>query len=230
MSTPAGGLQQRESQTLNAILGVVLAFALLFLFVNFFLANKRNNEDRGAIAAINEIQVRSQQIAKFAAEAAGGNLAAFAALQDTRDQIDARVTALTSGSDGSKFPAVPKIEQNLEVQPKVKLLGDSWNRVKKNANDILTRRSNVGDFTDNAVRFLERIAPLSVRSDQLAKSLADVSAPQDQIYVASRQVAIAERIIRRLTEIQAAGENASSARDGSAYDAAMSPGRRATIS
>ena len=108
MSTPKGGLQQRESQTLNAILGVVLAFALLFLFVNFFLANKRNTEDRGAIAAINEIQVRSQQIAKFAAEAAGGNLAAFAALQDTRDQIDARVTALTAGSDGVKFPAVPK--------------------------------------------------------------------------------------------------------------------------
>lgn len=214
MSTPAGGLQQRESQTLNAILGVVLAFALLFLFVNFFLANKRNTEDRGAIAAINEIQVRSQQIAKFAAEAAGGNLAAFAALQDTRDQIDARVTALTAGSDGVKFPAVPKIEQNLEVQSKVKLLTDSWAKVKKNANDILTRRSNVGDFTDNAVRFLERIAPLSVRSDQLAKSLADVNAPQDQIYVASRQVAIAERIIRRLTEIQAAGDNASSARDG----------------
>jgi twitching motility protein PilJ len=216
MSTPSGGLQQRESQTLNAILGIVLAVALLFLFVNFFLANKRNNEDRGAIAAINEIQVRSQQIAKFAAEAAGGNLTAFAALQDTRDQIDLRVKALSGSidSDGVKFPSVPALNKNPEVGASVKRLGESWNRVQKNANDILTRRSNVGEFTDISVQFLEKIVSLSVRSDQLAKSLADVNAPQDQIYVAARQVAIAERLSRRLTEIQAAGENAPSSRDG----------------
>jgi twitching motility protein PilJ len=214
MSTPAGGIQQRESQMLITILVVVLALSLLFLFVNFFLSNRRNTEDRGAIAAVNEIQVRSQQIAKFAAEAANGNLAAFEELKKTRDEIQLRVNALSVGSDGKTFPAVPPITQNVEVEPTIKKLAESWTRVQKNANDILTRRANVGSFTDTAVKFLEKIGPLSVRSDQLVKSLSDVNAPQDQIYVAGRQVALAERLSRRLTEVQAAGENAPSARDG----------------
>lgn len=214
MSTPAGGIQQRESQILITILVVVLTLSLLFLFVNFFLSNRRNNEDRGAIAAVNDIQVRSQQIAKFAAEAANGNLAAFEELRKTRDEIQLRVNALSAGSDGKNFPAVPPLTQNTEVTKEVQRVSDSWTKVQKNANDILTRRANVGNFTDTAFKFLDRIGPLTVRSDQLVKSLTDVNAPQEQIYVAGRQVALAERLSRRLTEIQAAGENAPSARDG----------------
>jgi twitching motility protein PilJ len=214
MSTPSGGMQQRESQTLIMILVGVLAISLLLLFVNFYLSNVRNTEDRGAIAAVNEIQVRSQQIAKFAAEAANGNLAAFEELKKTRDQIQLRVNALSEGSNAPEFPAVPNISRNSNIKPAVIKLADSWKKVQINANEILTRRANVGNFTDTAIKFSDKIVPLSVRSDQLSKSLADSGSSQDQVYVAGRQVALAERLSRRLTEIQAAGENAPSARDG----------------
>jgi twitching motility protein PilJ len=213
MSTPAGGIQ-RESQTLITILVVILAVSLLFLFVNFFLANRRNTEDRGALAAITDIQVRSQQIAKFAAEAANGNLAAFTELTNTSNEIQERITALKAGSAGGKFPAVPKIDQNPEIKPAVDRLETSWNSVRKNAQDILQRRSNVGSFSDTAAQFSSKIGPLAVRSDQLVKSLADSGASQEQVYMAGRQVSLAERLSRRLTEVQAAGENAPSSRDG----------------
>jgi twitching motility protein PilJ len=214
MSTPAGGMQQRESQTLITILVVILAVSLLFLFVNFFLANRRNNEDRGALAAVTDIQVRSQQIAKFAAEAANGNLAAFNELTTTSSEILARIEALQKGSDGKSFPAVPSIEQNPEIKPAVEKLAASWVKVRANAQAILQRRSNVGAFADTAVQFSSKIGPLAVRSDQLVKSLSDSGASQEQVYVAGRQVALAERLSRRLTEVQAAGENAPSSRDG----------------
>ncbi len=220
MSTPAGGLQQRESQTLVIVLLTLLGFALLILVVNFFLANKRNNEDRGAIAAAAEIQVRSQQIAKFAAEAADGNRAAFVNLENTRNDIQDRINALKDGSKTTdKFPYVPPISQNPEIAKYVKSLTESWEKVRANATAIVQRRSNVDAFTDTAADFTQKVGPLSVRSDQLVKSLSESNAPQSQVYVAGRQVAIAERLGRRLTEVQAAGENAPSARDGFLRDA-----------
>jgi twitching motility protein PilJ len=222
MSNPSGGSQQRESQALITILVVVLILSLLALFLNFFFANQRNNEDRGAIAATTEIQVRSQQIAKFAAEAANGNPAAFDELAKTRDEIQFRINALQKGSlPTDKFPAVPAIGRNSKVEPAVKKLVESWEMVKAQATAILTRKANIDNFSLTALSFSEKIGPLSVRSDQFAKILSERGASQDQIYIAGRQVAIAERLNRRLTEVQAAGENADAARDGFLRDAQM---------
>jgi len=222
MSNPSGGNQQRESQALITILVVVLILSLLALFLNFFFANQRNEEDRGAIAATTEIQVRSQQIAKFAAEAADGNPAAFDELEKTRDEIQFRINALQKGSlPTDKFPEVPPISRNERVEPAVKKLVESWEMVKAQATAILTRSANVDNFALTALSFSEKIGPLSVRSDQFAKILSERGAAQDQVYIAGRQVAIAERLNRRLTEVQAAGENADAARDGFLRDAQM---------
>jgi len=222
MSNPSGGSQQRESQALITILVVVLILSLLALFLNFFFANQRNEEDRGAIAATTEIQVRSQQIAKFAAEAANGNPAAFDELEKTRDEIQFRINALQKGSlETDKFPRVPPISRNPKVEPAVKKLVESWEMVKTQATAILTRSANVDNFSLTALSFSEKIGPLSVRSDQFAKILSERGASQDQVYIAGRQVAIAERLNRRLTEVQAAGENADAARDGFLRDAQM---------
>jgi len=222
MSNPGGGNQQRESQALITILVVVLILSLLALFLNFFFANQRNEEDRGAIAATTEIQVRSQQIAKFAAEAADGNPAAFDELEKTRDEIQFRINALQKGSLATdKFPRVPPISRNPRVEPAVKKLVESWEMVKAQATAILTRSANVDNFSLTALSFSEKIGPLSVRSDQFAKILSERGASQDQVYIAGRQVAIAERLNRRLTEVQAAGENADAARDGFLRDAQM---------
>ena len=222
MSNPSGGSQQRESQALITILVVVLILSLLALFLNFFFANQRNEEDRGAIAATTEIQVRSQQIAKFAAEAANGNPAAFDELEKTRDEIQFRINALQKGSlPTDKFPRVPPISRNPKVEPAVKKLVESWEMVKAQATAILTRSANVDNFSLTALSFSEKIGPLSVRSDQFAKILSERGASQDQVYIAGRQVAIAERLNRRLTEVQAAGENADAARDGFLRDAQM---------
>ncbi len=222
MSNPSGGSQQRESQALITILVVVLILSLLALFLNFFFANQRNEEDRGAIAATTEIQVRSQQIAKFAAEAANGNPAAFDELGKTRDEIQFRINALQKGSLATdKFPKVPPISRNPKVEPAVKKLVESWEMVKAQATAILERSANVDNFSLTALSFSEKIGPLSVRSDQFAKILSERGASQDQVYIAGRQVAIAERLNRRLTEVQAAGENADAARDGFLRDAQM---------
>ncbi len=221
MSTPSGGIQQRESQTLITVLLVVLVIALVVLFLNFLLSNRRNDEDRGAIAANTEIQVRSQQIAKFAAEAANGNTAAFDELVKTKDEIQTRINALDKGSTpADKFPAVPPISRNAEIKKDVDNLRASWEQVRKFANEITTRRANVNSFIDTAAAFSKRVGPLAVRSDQLVKTLSDSGAQQEQIYQAGRQVAIAERLNRRLTEVQTAGENGPSARDGFLRDAA----------
>jgi twitching motility protein PilJ len=54
-----------------------------FAALDFFLLNQKNGEDRQAIALTTQIQVLSQQTAKFALESADGNTDSFKELEGT---------------------------------------------------------------------------------------------------------------------------------------------------
>ena len=65
---------------------VVLLVGLVGLIANFFFANVNNNEDRAAIGLSTDIRVYSQQLAKFAAQAAGGQAEAFDELKEIKER------------------------------------------------------------------------------------------------------------------------------------------------
>jgi hypothetical protein len=71
----------------------VLLFILLVLLLgalayNFFLLNQRNQQETQYLGLTTDIQVRAQQLAKAAGEAAVGNFDAFDELRETRDIIN----------------------------------------------------------------------------------------------------------------------------------------------
>lgn len=216
MSTAAGGIQQRESQSFITILVVVLLLALVALITNFVVSNVRNAQDRAATTLATSIQVRSQQLAKYAAEAAGGNIEAFEELTATRDDINNSLRVLREGSD-----QVQRIDQNPGVREALDTLLRTWERVRLAVGNIVDRREPVIDLSSIANSFSEQMLPLASKSDQLAQTLSDANAPQGQVYIASRQGALAERMARRLTEIVQGGPNASTAADGFGRDASI---------
>lgn len=215
MSTAAGGIQQRESQSFITILVVVLLLALVALIGNFVLANIRNTQDRAATVLATEIQVKSQQLAKYAAEAAGGNIDAFEELVATRDAISNNLSVLRNGN-----AQVQKVDNiNQEVRNALDTLERGWGQVREAVGNIVDRKEQVIDLATTALSFSDKMLPLASKSDQLAQVLSERAAPQEQIYIAGRQVALAERMTRRLTEITQAGPNASTAADGFGRDA-----------
>ena len=109
MSAAAGGIQQRESSTMLAILVVVLLVGLVGLIANFFSANVKNNEVRAATGLATDIRVLSQQLAKFAAEAAGGRSEAFDELEEKKSTIQANLRKLEDGDPQEGVPSIRKI-------------------------------------------------------------------------------------------------------------------------
>ncbi len=218
MSAAAGGIQQRESSTMLAILVVVLLVGLIGLIANFIFSNVNNNEDRAAISLSTDIRVLSQQLAKFAAEAAGGRDEAFDELSDIKGTIQSHLKKL---EDGDPQEGVPSIRKNPEVQTALDQVKTTWGPIQEAADVILARRDVIEQLNATAAEFQTKIPLLQSRSDQVAQLLADRGAGQDQIYVAGRQVTLADRMLRRLNEVLQGGQTASTAADGFNRDAAL---------
>ncbi|MEO8010955.1 MAG: methyl-accepting chemotaxis protein, partial [Dokdonella sp.] len=92
MSTTSGALSGTErSGSLNTMLIVLLVLAIAFAAVDFIYLTIKNNEDRQASALTTEIQVLSQEMTTYAANAAGGNEISFSELESTRNTIDRHI-------------------------------------------------------------------------------------------------------------------------------------------
>src|SRR3982750_652785 len=96
---------------------VVLAIGVAVFAANFLYANYLQGQENSARALTAQLQVLSQQLAKYGQEAVGGNADAFAEFKDSKTQIDARVKALRTGGtvDGQTVPGYEGNKNELGV-------------------------------------------------------------------------------------------------------------------
>lgn len=217
MSAAAASLQTRESNTLISILGIVLAVVFVGIFLNFFLLNQAAEQQRRHLALITETQVLSQQIAKFANEAAGGNFDAFEELRETEQRIDANLAALTQGDPTTGLSPLP---QSVDEERR-QLIDETWTGIRSDSEKILARADLIVNLADTADAFSADIPLLQARLSEVAQVLASVGARPAQIYWASSSLAVADRMLRRVNEILQGGYAAISAADSFGRDAVV---------
>jgi twitching motility protein PilJ len=215
MSTTSGAVRSGSGLRNWAILAVV---ALAALLGNALWGGRLNDQDRKAITKATDVQVLSQQIATFAREAAGGQPDAFSELKATRDAIEKNSNELRSGSSDDGMPAygdTPGVAEH------IKKLLTAWEPIRNNADTILGRQDLVLDMTETATDFNSKIPLLTARMEEITNVLRDRGAPGDQIYMATRQMLLADRMLRRVSDILKGGDLAVSAADQFARDAQM---------
>ncbi|MFU8832081.1 MAG: type IV pili methyl-accepting chemotaxis transducer N-terminal domain-containing protein, partial [Wenzhouxiangella sp.] len=197
----------------------LLLFALLVALMglvayNFYLLNQRNIQETQYLALTTDIQVRAQQLAKAAGESAVGNFDAFDELRETRNIIDSAVHTLRNGREGLP-PSPPQVEDSLVT------LEDNWGRIDVFANQILDRTDLVIELAESASAFSTNIPQLQAQSDEVVRRMIETGAPTVQIYVASRQLVLADRMLRRVGDIMAGGTGAITAADAFSRDAGL---------
>src|SRR5579863_4886724 len=96
MSTGAGSGNERVGGG-NGLLVALLFIALLGAVIDFVLLAINGSQDTKAAAAVTRVQVLSQQLARQANDAAGGNVDAFASLAQTRGTILSLLNGLKKG-------------------------------------------------------------------------------------------------------------------------------------
>jgi twitching motility protein PilJ len=216
MSTTGGIGKERGYTGLIVLLLVAIGFAAL----DFFLLNQKNGEDRQANGLTTQIQVLSQQTAKYALEAADGNIDSFKELESTRNAIDSAVSRLNKGD--SKSGMQPYGDANKTPAGRaVTALDKAWGQLDGDIGKILSNKSVVLDSAQRASKLAQQIPLLNSSMDQVTNILQQRNGNAEQMLGSSRQMLLADRMIRRVQEVLQGGDTAQAAADGLARDAQL---------
>ncbi len=216
MSSVAKQTTEQRLSPAQLLLFVLLVLLLGLVAYNFYLLNQRNQQETEYLALTTDIQVRAQQLAKAAGESAVGNFDAFDELRETRDIIDNAIGTLRRGNPAINLPPSPP-----SVNDSLSTLEQMWSRIDEFATQILDRTDLVIELADSAAAFSTNIPQLQARSDEVVRRMIETGAPTVQIYIASRQLVLADRMLRRVGDIMAGGTGAITAADAFSRDASL---------
>lgn len=165
------------------------------------------------VSLATQVQVTSQQLAKSAGESASGNLDAFVELGSARDKIASAMSNLHTGSEYPKRPPTPQFVEGPMMQ-----LSQTWDRMGTNASIILDREKLILELVSARDIIQRNIPGIQKSTDASVRALTSSGAPTNQVVFASRQLVLADRILRRVGEVLQGGSNAVSAAENLAND------------
>ncbi len=191
---PAEPVQQR-SKSMYLMVGV-LVILLAFIAATFYLITRDSRNEQAWIGHSTNVQVLSQQMAKSAAEAAEGAFMAFFELGDARSEISYAMAAFREGDESSALPPLPG---NMAVP--LDALSDTWQRMDQNAHTIIEREQLILELAKASTAFIDVLPKIQSLTDEAVRTLTQAGAASDQIFVASRQLVLSDRILRHLKDM-----------------------------
>ncbi|GAA0695146.1 twitching motility protein PilJ [Dyella sp. SG562] len=213
MSTTGGVGKERGYTGLIVLLVVAIGFAAL----DFFMLNAKNGEDRQAIGLTTQIQVLSQQTAKYALEASDGNVDSFKELETNRNAIDSAVQRLNAGDTKSGMKAYADNSASPAGRA-VAALSNAWKQLDADIGKILSNKALVLDSAQRAGTLSRELPVLNSSMEQVVNILQQRGGSAEQTYTSARQMLLADRMIRRVQEILQGGDASQPAADGLARD------------
>jgi len=210
MSTGAGSGAERASG-FNGLLVALLVFSLVLAVVDFIYLSIKTNQDAQASALVTRIQVLSQQLSRQSADAAGGNLDAFASLKHTRDTIADLLARLKTGDVRTGMGGYA---DHATLKSDFAELDQAWNQLSADAAKVLDSQEQVLSTAASTDDFNRKTAVLNSRMDEVVKILTERGGSGTQVMTASRQMLYADRMQRRAQAIVAGGEDSPSAAAG----------------
>ena len=156
-----------------------------------------------------QIQVLSQQTAKFALESAGGNVDSFKELESTRNSID---SAVQRPEQGRLRPRGMQAYADNNATPAgraVSALNDSWKQLDADIGKILSNKAVVLDSGQRADTLSQQMPLLNSSMEQVVNILQQRNGSAEQMLGTSRQMLSADRIIRRVQEVLQGGDTPS---------------------
>jgi len=199
----------------------VLIVSLLLFGANFMYAAYLSNQENNARGLTADLQVLSQQLAKYTSDAVDGNFDAFTEFEATKARIDSIIAALRTGSVAEGVPGYEGDPNALGVSSALGKVTETWDPMAAAAERIIASKEEVLNLADTANQFTARVPRLSFQLDEVVRALSDANAPASQISIANRQIVLADRMSRRVTEIVVGGENTVSAADALSRDATV---------
>ena len=207
-----------DSETSNRTIifgGLSLVAIVLAIVTSIKVTTWERQEAEYSLRA-SEQRVVSQEIATYSLEASSGNKLAFSQLKDARNRFAKLMDELKNGDPAVKLPASPG-----SMQPMLDEMEKTWLELSENADGILKSQDaivSVGEFiqvinetTPDVAGIFEEISDLLVKSE----------VSREQLFTASKQLMLAQRIQNSVNNVLAGGELTAQALDQFSVDSAQ---------
>jgi len=185
---------------------VLLVGSLLGMGYFFLRSGQLATGDKIYVERLGEQKVLSQEIAKLASQATRGQLEAFPELQVARNKFQ-EILNYQKGTT-KDMQAMHDLEK-------------LWKGFSKNIDTILQRREVVTSMRSYINGINEQIPTLLAESDEVVSTMTAQGSPPDQVYIATRQLMLTQRISSNVSRVLEGGEEAVTAADRFGRDAAL---------
>ncbi len=208
MKLKASGTGGQGLGRLMILLLVLLILAVIGMGISYTRSTVLERGDIEFLGAIGDQRVLAENLAKEAELAARGGLDSYPRLQKSRDEME----------------RLMKLQQQRVSEGAQKEMADLnklWASFKQDVDVILQRREVVGAMREYIQGINEQIPTLLAMSDEVVASMTEQQAPADQIYIATRQLMLTQRISSNVNRVLEGGEEAVTAADRFGRDAAL---------
>jgi len=200
-----------SSNRLMFILFILLIASVGGLGVAYLFVAADSANDQDYITRIGDQRVLSQEIAKLSSLAARGDITAFPLLQTARDNFEANLSA---------HQRMTPVSANPDMMPLTEL-SSVWEGYSANVDTIIQARDVVTSMRNFIQGINEQIPTLLALSDEVVDTMAKQNAPPRQVYIATRQLMLTQRISSNVTKVLEGGEEAVTSADRFGRDAAL---------
>ncbi|MBT8438800.1 MAG: methyl-accepting chemotaxis protein [Gammaproteobacteria bacterium] len=195
------------------LIGFLIVSILIMLGSLVYVADKRADLQKHIELSAEQLLL-SQRMATFALGASSGNEQDFASLLDGRIRFDEILSIYRDGS--SEAPALVE-----SLSPSLAEVEKSWRVYKKDIEVIIGGKQPISEVRELYQVIDSFIPQMLTYSDEVVGVLMKKNASQRQIYLASRQMMLSQRIKNNLNQVLAGGETAAAAADRFGRDAAL---------
>jgi len=196
------------------LIGVLLSiFIILMLGSLVYVGDKRATLQRHVELSASQLLL-SQQMATFSLSASSGNETAFDRLLQSRTRFDEILNAYHSG-DAVTAPLSKKLQTELVT------VESDWGSYRNNIEIILNGRKAITEVRELYQVIDSFIPQMLTYSDEVVGVLIKKDASPRQVYLATRQMMLSQRIKNNLNQVLAGGEEAAAAADRFGRDAAL---------
>ena len=207
---------QSTSARRTMILAGLALTSILLAFATSIKVTTWEKHESEYLLRTAEQRVVSREIATTSLEAASGIKTAFSQLKDARDYFESLMKELKVGDPTINLPASP---QSMKLD--VRNMESTWLELRQNADEILVSQSailSVGEFIEIINEFIPQISELS---EEVVDILVRSKASKKDVFIASRQVMLAQRIQNSVSSILEGGSTTVIALDQFSTDAEL---------
>lgn len=195
------------------VLTALVLFTVVAAIVAFAALSRVERQGEQYLQRVSEQQVLSQKIPKFALEAAAGDQLAFDRLLTGRDRFITLMDELKNGAPDAGLPASPG-----SMAEPLRDVENRWLALRAYVDEILGSQKAILSIREFVGVIDKSIPPLQQLSEEVVQTLVRSKADQQQVYVATRQLMLAQRLRDNVGQVLSGGARTAAAIDQFSLD------------